>query len=176
MSLSIVVNGGGTFSASMEEGPVSFTASLGAVPGPKGDTGATGAAGTNGVGVPVGGTTGQVLGKASATNYDTEWISNNPFDQSLNTTDSPTFSDVTVGGTIIDSLQLTLGGYITFPDATSQNTALPNGTADGNIVAWNEATSAYDSIPNEARTLFATVRNESGSSMAKGTVVYIRGA
>jgi hypothetical protein len=49
MALSITVNGGGTFSASMEEGPVSFTASLGAVPGPKGDTGAAGANGSPGV-------------------------------------------------------------------------------------------------------------------------------
>lgn len=33
-----------------------------------------GADGTNGVGVPTGGTTGQVLAKVSGTNYDTEWI------------------------------------------------------------------------------------------------------
>jgi len=78
MSLSIVVNGGGTFSASMEEGPVSFTASLGAVPGPKGDTGATGADGADGVGVPVGGTTGQVLSKASGTDLDFTWTNADP--------------------------------------------------------------------------------------------------
>jgi hypothetical protein len=53
MSLTIVVNGGGTFSASMEEGPVSFTASLGAVPGPKGDTGATGPTGVIAATAPV---------------------------------------------------------------------------------------------------------------------------
>lgn len=39
--------------------------------GAKGDTGATGPAG---VGVPTGGTAGQVLAKNSATNYDTTWI------------------------------------------------------------------------------------------------------
>ncbi len=33
-----------------------------------------GIAGTNGVGVPAGGTTGQVLAKNSNTNYDTEWV------------------------------------------------------------------------------------------------------
>jgi len=33
-----------------------------------------GVAGSNGVGVPVGGDTGQVLAKKTATNYDTEWI------------------------------------------------------------------------------------------------------
>lgn len=44
--------------------------------GPKGDTGATGATGPQGapgVGVPAGGTAGQVLKKASGTDYDTEW-------------------------------------------------------------------------------------------------------
>ena len=41
--------------------------------GPTGPTGATGPAGADGVGVPSGGTTGQVLSKASGTDYDTEW-------------------------------------------------------------------------------------------------------
>lgn len=47
--------------------------------GPKGATGATGPegpqgpAGPDGVGIPTGGTTGQVLSKASGTDYDTEW-------------------------------------------------------------------------------------------------------
>ena len=41
MALSITVNGGGTFTASMEEGPVSFSASIGAV-GPAGPTGPSG--------------------------------------------------------------------------------------------------------------------------------------
>lgn len=39
--------------------------------GPKGDPGDPGA---DGVGVPSGGTTGQVLAKASGTDYDTEWV------------------------------------------------------------------------------------------------------
>lgn len=48
--------------------------------GPAGPTGATGAAGADGadgadgVGVPTGGTTGQVLAKNSSTNYDTGWV------------------------------------------------------------------------------------------------------
>lgn len=41
---------------------------------PKGDTGATGPKGEDGLGVPSGGTTGQVLAKASNTDNDTEWI------------------------------------------------------------------------------------------------------
>lgn len=45
--------------------------------GPQGETGATGAAGADGAdgqGVPIGGTTGQVLAKNSDTDFDTEWI------------------------------------------------------------------------------------------------------
>lgn len=41
--------------------------------GPAGPTGATGPQGDPGVGVPAGGTAGQVLKKASGTDYDTEW-------------------------------------------------------------------------------------------------------
>jgi hypothetical protein len=40
---------------------------------PQGEPGADGAPGADGVGVPTGGTTGQVLAKASGSDYDTEW-------------------------------------------------------------------------------------------------------
>jgi hypothetical protein len=194
MSLSIVVNGGGTFTASMEEGPVSFTASLAAV-GPQGPAGATGP------GVAVGGTAGEVLAKASGTNYDTEWVARNPFNQELNTTDSVSFEYVNVsnafgidGGDVLfkDSLILSDGvvstqldttqglslgfGGITFPDSTTQTTALPSGIDDGYIVAWNADTSAYDSVPNDARTLFLNGTNKTGTTIAKGKAVYISGS
>ena len=83
------------------------------VPGPQGPTGATGATGPQGpqgdpgpagAGLPTGGTEGQIIVKASATDYDTVW-------------------------------------------------------AD-----------------NSAETLTATVRNETGATLTKGTVVYITGA
>lgn len=44
------------------------------VPGPRGPVGPPGSAGANGVGVPTGGTTGQVLAKASDDDFDTEWV------------------------------------------------------------------------------------------------------
>ena len=55
------------------QGPKGDTGATGATgpQGPKGDTGATGA---TGAGVASGGTAGQILAKASATDYDTEWI------------------------------------------------------------------------------------------------------
>ena len=58
--------------------------SLGTLAGPQGPTGATGAVGpagadgadgADGIGVDAGGTTGQVLAKASGTDYDTGWVS-----------------------------------------------------------------------------------------------------
>jgi hypothetical protein len=44
------------------------------VQGLKGDKGDTGTTGVNGVGIPTGGTSGQVLSKNSNTDYDTHWI------------------------------------------------------------------------------------------------------
>ncbi len=64
----------GPSGATGPQGIVGATGPSGApstIPGPTGPTGATGAAG---VGVPTGGTTGQVLAKTSNTNYDTQWI------------------------------------------------------------------------------------------------------
>lgn len=55
--------------------PDTITVTTDAVQGPTGPAGATGAQGPAGEGVPTGGTSGQVLAKASATDYDTEWVS-----------------------------------------------------------------------------------------------------
>lgn len=105
MALSIVVNGGGTFSASMEEGPVSFTASLGAVPGPVGATGATGAAGAAG--------TNSVIAATAPITYDagTQTVGINP---------NPTFDTVTITDA---STNLFLSGAIRFSDDTVQSSA-----------------------------------------------------
>jgi len=54
-------------------GPAGATGATGAT-GPTGPQGPAGDDGANGVGVPVGGTIGQVLAKASGTDYDTEWV------------------------------------------------------------------------------------------------------
>jgi hypothetical protein len=54
-------------------GPAGATGATGAT-GPQGDPGPTGATGAAGAGVPVGGTTGQILAKASNADRDTTWI------------------------------------------------------------------------------------------------------
>lgn len=78
-----------------EQGPKGDTG----LQGPKGDTGAKGDKGdpgqdgqdgADGVGVPSGGTTGQVLSKASGTDYDTQWINSPAPDMSNYYTKSET--------------------------------------------------------------------------------------
>jgi hypothetical protein len=49
---------------------------VGEVKGDKGDNGRDGNTGANGIGVPTGGTSGQVLAKNSGADYDTRWITN----------------------------------------------------------------------------------------------------
>lgn len=44
------------------------------VDGSQGLSGSSGTSGINGIGIPAGGSTGQVLAKASATDYDTQWV------------------------------------------------------------------------------------------------------
>ena len=59
------------------QGPTGATGAAGAdgADGTNGTNGADGADGADGVGVGAGGTTGQVLAKASGTDYDTAWVS-----------------------------------------------------------------------------------------------------
>jgi len=64
------------------QAPVEITIDRGLIgpQGPQGDTGATGATGATGEtgpGVAIGGTTGQILVKASNINYNTQWSSLN---------------------------------------------------------------------------------------------------
>ena len=68
----VVVNNVGTSTAAIFD----FSIPQGAKgdKGDKGDTGDTGSQGAAGVGVPSGGTTGQVLTKASNSDYDTIWV------------------------------------------------------------------------------------------------------
>lgn len=131
MALSIVVNGGGTFSASMEEGPVSFTASLGAVPGPQGPAGATGATGVIAATAP---------------------ILYNSGTQTVSIDTDPSFNSVLIDNGA-GSIEIT-GTQITFPDSSQQTTA----------------------FVGEARKEYVIARNNTGSTIGAGKVVYLTGA
>jgi hypothetical protein len=124
MALSITVNGGGTFTASMEEGPVTFSAELAAV-GPKGDTGATGPAGVVAATAPI----------------------------------------VYTAGT--QTVSMDTAYFVRSPEVAA---------TDGQILAWDAATSRPDWIANEARTVFMSGTNKTGTTIAKGKAVYVSGA
>jgi hypothetical protein len=127
--------------------------------GPQGPTGATGpqgpagANGAPGVGVPVGGTTNQVLAKSSATNYDTQWV-------------NPSGSWGTITGTLSGQTDLYNALNAKFDDPTGDTTQYIAG--DGSLVAFP--------ITGQAGTLVREVRNVTGATLTKGTVVYINGA
>jgi hypothetical protein len=80
--------------------------------GPAGPTGPTGAPGAPGVGVPAGGTTGQVLAKVDGVNYNTHWI-----DQSAPDFISSVSSPLAVTS---GNLTINLSAYATQSFVTSQ--------------------------------------------------------
>jgi hypothetical protein len=124
--------------------------------GPQGPTGATGPqgpAGATGQGVPVGGATGQVLAKASGTNYDTQWINQSG-------------SWGTITGTLSGQTDLYNALNSKFDDPTGDTTQYIAG--DGSLVAFP--------ITGQAGTLVRQIRNVTGATLTKGTVVYINGA
>jgi hypothetical protein len=98
----------GTFN-SLIGGTISGTVGT---PGPQGPAGPAGSQGIPGVGVPVGGTAGQVLAKVDGVNYNTEWI-----DQS-----APDFISSVSAPLAVTSGNLTvnLAGYATETFVTSQ--------------------------------------------------------
>jgi len=133
-SFSIVIEGKGTFTASIADPeasvtvgtntPASFTAEVAPV-GPAGATGATGPAGVVTATAPI------------TYNSGTQTVA-------------------------MDT------AYFVRSPATA--------ATDGQIIAWDDATARPLWIDNAARTLFSTVRNETGATLTAGTVVYISGA
>ena len=81
--------------------------------GPQGPTGPQGPQGEVGEGVPIGGTSGQVLAKASATDYDTEWVDQSGGGGGLSPT-IPAFTDVTDASleTLIESNTVVVSGDV----------------------------------------------------------------
>lgn len=105
------------------QGPQGETGATGAQ-GPQGETGPQGPAGADGVGVPSGGTAGQVLKKASSTDYDTEWVTPSGgggtqlYRHSISTTGGHSFNIISTTGTPYNSFLDILNDYPNFISAT----------------------------------------------------------
>ena len=104
------------------QGDVGYVGSASTAQGPKGDKGDTG------IGIPTGGTTGQVLSKASGTNYDVSWstISENGGTGGTLTSnlDTSTYS-------ITNSSNLTINGST--GNITANNVTIGNNTSSTGI-------------------------------------------
>ena len=120
----------GATGATGPQGPIGLTGATGAT----GATGPTGPQGDPGEGVPVGGTIGQVLAKASGTDYDTEWVSASGGVSITSGTATLDFGTSNNDYTYIDVAAVGIVGaskavaFIAY-DATSDN------TADNHLVA-----------------------------------------
>lgn len=81
----------------------------------------------------------------------------------------------TITGTVSGVITGTLSGSVGVPGPAGAG--LPTGGTEGQIIVKASATD-YDTVwaDNAAETLTATVRNETGATLSKGTVVYITGA
>lgn len=110
------------------------------------EKGDTGAAGNNGQGVPVGGTTGQVLAKASATNYDTAWVAAGAGDMAAavydpqnvagDAFDTDNHTDGTTNKVFTASEKTKLAGIETAADVTdATNVAAAGAVMDSELIA-----------------------------------------
>ena len=118
--------------------------------GTPGATGPAGPAGAAGVGVPAGGTAGQFLTKIDGTNYNTDWTTVNL--SAYAPLASPAFT-----------------GDPTAPTATF-------GDNDTSISTTAFVQAALAGGTAVAKNLEVYVRNQSGSTIAAGSIVYISGA
>jgi hypothetical protein len=143
----------------------------GTISGEVGTPGPAGPAGPAGPGVPTGGTTGQILAKIDGTNYNTEWV-----DQS----GAVVWGDIT--GTLSSQTDLQTALDLKAPLASPALTGVPTAPTAATLTSTTQlATTAFVqqellSGTANARNLEVYVRNQTGSTLAAGTIVYINGA
>ena len=129
-----------------------------------------GSVGVPGVGVPDGGSTGMVLQKASATAYDTVWA----------TPSGGAWGTIT--GTLSNQTDLQTALNLKAPLASPALTGVPTAPTAATLTSTTQlATTAFVqqellSGTANARNLEVYVRNQTGSTLAAGTIVYINGA
>ncbi|MCH9838831.1 hypothetical protein K0U83_24410, partial [bacterium] len=129
-----------------------------------------GSVGVPGVGVPDGGTTGQVLQKATNTSYDTVWA----------TPSGGTWGSIT--GTLSNQTDLQTALNLKAPLASPALTGVPTAPTAATLTSTTQlATTAFVqqellSGTANAKNLEVYVRNQTGSTIPAGSIVYINGA
>lgn len=169
VSQGYVINGQVTSGAKGEtgsQGPIGATGATGAT-GPAGANGTNGSDGAPGVGVPSGGTAGQVLQKNSSTNYDTSWVdpSTAPVTSVAGKTGAVTLDKTDVGLANIDN---TSDATKNAAVATITNKNLTSGT--NTFPTFNQNTTGSAASLTTARTIgTATGDVTSAGSTFNGT-------
>lgn len=118
--------------------------------GPQGTTGATGSTGATGPGVAAGGTTDQVLAKASATDYATKWI-----DPAAGGGGSSSPGDFSVGGRLLIPTPGQVAGILLGADANLYRSAASELTTDGTLKTGGSVTSGGGGFRNSALATYA---------------------
>ena len=140
--------------------------------GPQGATGATGATGPAGQGVAAGGTTNQVLAKASNTNYDTTWITvaGTGTVTSVGTGTGLTGGPITTTGTIsLANTAVTPNTYnfaTVTVDQQGRITAASSGSVPGTDLTYDAATRLLSSSTGADVTLPVATTTEAGLESA----------
>jgi hypothetical protein len=118
--------------------------------GPKGTTGTTGSTGATGAGVASGGTSGQILIKNSATDYDTSWVNNLAYDAAntanLNAANASYLTTGVVSNSLLSSIP---------------NSSLANSTISGIQLGSN-----LNALSNGVGLIWSSGTNFNGSSAA----------
>jgi len=133
-------------------------------------TGSVGVPGPAGPGVPTGGTTGQVLAKVDGVDYNTEWVN----------ASGGVWGTIT--GTLSNQTDLQTALNLKAPLASPALTGVPTAPTAATLTSTTQlATTAF--VQQElaagtavAKNLEVYVRNQSGSTIAAGAIVYISGA
>jgi len=136
-----------------------------------GTPGATGPAGPAGAGVPAGGSSGQYLQKTSGLDYATDWVT-----LPANYITSVTAPLAVTSGNL--SVNLSAYAPLASPAFTGDPTA-PTATFGDNDTSISTTAFVQAALAGGtavAKNLEVYVRNQSGSTIAAGSIVYISGA
>ena len=171
--INVTVIGSGPAGPQGLQGPQGIQGEQG-IQGPEGPAGQDGAPGQDGadgapgVGVPTGGTTGQVLAKASSTDYDTEWVNAGGGGEvsSVNgQTGAVTLDADDVGALPDDTTAADLGAYVK-PSGGIPKTDLASAVQ----ISLGKADSALQSFTEEDPTVPSWAKQQSKPSYTKSEV------
>ena len=128
------------------QGPQGETGATGATgpQGPQGETGAQGPQGNPGVGVPSGGSAGQVLAKINGTDYNTEWVT-----PSSGGTAAGTSYDNSTSGLTATNVQAAIDEIDTNVDANTSAISTLNSNLTKNVLDTYVDISGYASTNNK---------------------------